>query len=363
MKLAWKEIKQNISKYILIESILVLLIFMVVFLSGLANGLGWAITAAIEKTDAEYFVLSTDAEKFISTSNIEKALLDQVASQTSDKVTYLNIKRSNVNTSTDAMKQDITYFAIDPNSFIAPKVISGRPLNNTDAEYPIILDDSFMEQGIKIGDEIIDANTGLKLSVVGFVHDAIYSHSPVGYINIETYNAINLIINPSYTEKYTALAIKGSDVNNININGLEVLDLNTVLENLPGYAAEQLTIKMILWVLVVISAAVLGVFFYVITIQKQRQFGILKAIGMKMTELASYIMSQVLILSVIGVVLGNLIAIGMSLLVPKSMPFALDIPSVIITSIVFVIISILTSLVSIKRVANVDPITIIGGNE
>lgn len=120
---------------------------------------------------------------------------------------------------------------------------------------------------------------------------------------------------------------------------------------------------MILWVLVVISAAVLGVFFYVITIQKQKQFGVLKAIGMKMLELTRYIMSQVFILSILGVIIGNLIAIGMASMLPSSMPFALQIPMVIIISIVFVMISLFTSLVSIRKVAKVDPIVIIGGNE
>ena len=65
MKLAWKEIRHSKTKYILIESILILMIFMVVFLSGLANGLGDAISASINKSDAEYFVISTDAEKFL----------------------------------------------------------------------------------------------------------------------------------------------------------------------------------------------------------------------------------------------------------------------------------------------------------
>jgi putative ABC transport system permease protein len=120
MKLAWKEIKHSLSKYLLIESILVLMIFMVVFLSGLANGLGDAISASIDKTDAEYFVISTDAEKLISTSKIDKEMLQQVAGQTNDKVSSLNIKRSNVNTSDDEKKLDITYFSIDPNSFLQP---------------------------------------------------------------------------------------------------------------------------------------------------------------------------------------------------------------------------------------------------
>lgn len=87
MKLAWKEIKHSMSKYVLIEILLVLMIFMVVFLSGLANGLGWAISASIEKREAQHFVISEDAEKLISISNIDTKALEQVASQTNDNVT------------------------------------------------------------------------------------------------------------------------------------------------------------------------------------------------------------------------------------------------------------------------------------
>ncbi len=363
MKLAWKEIKHSKAKYLLIESILVLMIFMVVFLSGLANGLGWAISASVEKTDAEYFVISTDAEKLITISNVDKEMLDQVASQTKDQVTNLNIKRSNINTLVDEKKLDITYFAIDPNSFIVPEIIEGEALSKSTTEYPVVLNDSFKEQNIALGDVVEDSVTGLRLTVVGFTKDEIYGHSPVGFIGTDTFTALNQEVNSSYIEKYNAIAVQGSDIDNISIKGFEVVDKATIVNNLPGYAAEQLTIKMILWVLVIISAAVLGVFFFVITIQKQKQFGVLKAIGMKMSELTRYIMSQVLILSVIGVTIGNLIAVGMASMLPSSMPFDLQIPMVIIISIVFVIISLFTSLVSIRKVAKVDPIVIIGGNE
>jgi len=136
MKLAWKEIRHSKSKYILIEIILILMIFMVVFLSGLANGLGWAISAAIENTDAEYFVMSTDAEKLISISNVDKEALEQVASQTQDNVTNLNIKRSNINTLADEKKLDITYFAIEPDSFLSPEIVKGRHYQNPQRSIP-----------------------------------------------------------------------------------------------------------------------------------------------------------------------------------------------------------------------------------
>ena len=363
MSLAWKEIRHSKTKYILIEGILVLMIFMVVFLSGLANGLGDAISVSIDKTDAEYFVISTDAEKLIATSKIEKEKLEKVAAQTNDKVTSLNIKRSNINSFDDETKLDITYFSIDPNGFLNPDITEGEKLADAKAENPVVLDDSFKEKNIAIGDVIEDSVTGIKLTVVGFTEDELYGHSPVGFIGTDTYTTLNQEINPSYVESYNAIAVQGSDIEKININGLEVVDKATIINNLPGYAAEQLTIKMILWVLVIISAAVLGVFFYVITIQKQKQFGVLKAIGMKMSEITAYIMSQVLILSLIGVIIGNLLSVGMASMLPNSMPFFLKTPMVITISIVFILISLFTSLVSVRKVAKVDPMVIIGGNE
>lgn len=364
MKLAWKEIKHNTSKYLLIEILLILMIFMVVFLSGLANGLGWAITSSIEKTGADYFVISTDAEKLISISNIDKDMLKEVSKQTNNNIANINIKMSNVNTISDETKLDITYFAIDPESFLSPEITEGDRLSQSSGEYQIVLDDTFKDQhNIAIGDVVEDSATGLSLKVVGFTHDESYSHSPVGFISSDTFTSLNQKVNPSYTERYNAIAVQGSDVENINIDGLEVLDKSTIINNLPGYSAEQLTIKMIIWILVVISAAVLGVFFYVITIQKQKQFGVLKAIGMKMGEITTYIVSQVLILSILGAAIGNALAIGMASMLPSTMPFALEIPSVIIISVVFIIISLITSLVSIMKVAKVDPIVIIGGNE
>jgi len=363
MKLAWKELKHSKTKYLLIECIIILMMFMVIFLSGLANGLARAVSASIENEDAKYYVISNDAEKLIGTSSLSKEVLQQVSFMSSDPVTNLNIKRTTLTTSRNDTKLDLTYFAIDPISFLSPHITEGQAISNRDSEYTIVLDVSFKDDNIAVGDIVKDSAVGIQMKVVGFTKDEMYGHSPVGFISTHTYLDINTKLNPSYLEKYNAIAIQGSDILNINIKGLSVVDKATIVNNIPGYEAEQLTINMIVWVLVVVSAAILGVFFYVITIQKLKQFGILKAIGMEMKELTLMITGQVLILALFGVAIGNILAFIMASMLPNSMPFHLEIPVVIVISIVFIIITLVTSLLSIRKVAKVDPMVIIGGNE
>lgn len=76
MNLAWKELVYNKKKYLLIEVIIVLLMFMVLFLSGLANGLGRSVCAAIDNIPAGYFLVSDTAENLITVSRLETAVLE-----------------------------------------------------------------------------------------------------------------------------------------------------------------------------------------------------------------------------------------------------------------------------------------------
>lgn len=58
---------------------------------------------------------------------------------------------------------------------------------------------------------------------------------------------------------------------------MEVITKSDAVSAIPGYKEEQGSLLMMIAFLYVISAFVLAVFFYVITIQKTSQFGILKS--------------------------------------------------------------------------------------
>lgn len=70
MKIAWNEITYQPKKFVLIEFLIATLMFMVVFLSGLTNGLGASVSAQIANYGPLTYVLSTDSDGVIPYSSM-----------------------------------------------------------------------------------------------------------------------------------------------------------------------------------------------------------------------------------------------------------------------------------------------------
>ena len=101
----------------------------------------------------------------------------------------------------------------------------------------------------------------------------------------------------------------------------------------------------------------------VYSVQKLQQCGVLKALGAEMKMLSGRIIFQVLLLAGGSMIVGNILTFAMAGMLPNSMPFSLKGPSAIMISLAFVVISVFCSLISLLKVAKVDPLITIGGNE
>lgn len=361
MWLALSEIKHNKKNYSLIGMTIVLMLFMVIFLSGLTNGLARAISAGLDNTGAKYFAVSEDAEDIIGASVLSEDKVNNIEDVLKGNAEPINITRSYISKEGALEKESMAYFGVNVDGFINPGVIEGNKLGselNT-----VVLNKDMKDKGIAVGDKIIDNASGIELTVTGFTKDAYYSHVSVGYVSFDTLKNIETALNPYYETRYNAVAINSADVSKVNVSGVKVTDSKTIIENLPGYSAEKITINMIIWVLVVITGAILAVFFYIITIQKRKQYGVMKAIGMKNSEIAATIVQQISILAFIGTACGVLLAYGLSLVLPSAMPFYFNLKDAVIIAVAFIIISVLGSLLSVLKVAKVDPLITIGGAE
>ncbi|MNZ98164.1 FtsX-like permease family protein [compost metagenome] len=158
--------------------------------------------------------------------------------------------------------------------------------------------------------------------------------------------------------------VQGTDLDSTALNehftNTEIVTKSAAVQGMPGYKEENGTIMMMLAFLLAISAFVLAVFFYVLTLQKSNQFGILKAIGASNGFLGKAIVSQVFLLSLISIVVGILLTYGTAIILPEGMPFALDVQLVVVYAILLLVISVLSSLVSVRKITKIDPLQAIG---
>jgi putative ABC transport system permease protein len=296
MFLALKELKQSKLRYGLIGTIMILLSFLVLIISGLANGLSNANASSILEMKAEKFVVSEDAEGKLLRSQIKKEDVDNVLAQVSEKEAVpMHIAMSTFEKEGSSKKVDIAIFANKQDSFITPKVIEGKAIDLEDNE--IIIDESAKNKGIALNDKIVDPISKKAFKVVGFTENEMFSHAPVAYMNEKVWESIAL----PHQKEYNVIALNTDK----EINNAKVVEKKEVLQSIPGYKEEQGTLTMIIAFLLVITALLIGVFFYVITLQKTQQLGVLKVIGTKNSYLAYDLVVQAVFLSVVALLVGT----------------------------------------------------------
>ena len=112
--------------------------------------------------------------------------------------------------------------------------------------------------------------------------------------------------------------------------------------------------------LIAVSALVMAVFFYVMTLQKTPQFGLLKAIGAGMKTLASSLIVQVFTLTAVALIVAAAAMYGIVQVLPAGMPFALSWSAVGQSAALLLAVSLLGSLLSLRTIAKADPLQALG---
>ncbi|MCK6256329.1 ABC transporter permease [Fictibacillus sp. KIGAM418] len=363
MFLALREIKHAKIRYLLIGLIMVLISFLVLFVSGLAKGLSSDNASSIQRMNANYIVLDKESDLRLNRSQLSEKKLRDIASYADrNQVTPLTIQMTTVKKEGSSPKLDSTVFAVDPTSFLAPSAVEGKPLQQAQIN-EAVGDLSLKEDGFQIGDRITEETSGRVVTLIGFTKDQSYSHSPVLHLSLKTWKAMHTGKQDSqHIYNAAALNVNKNEAEQIenHVQGTEVISKGEVLKSIPGYKEEQGSLLMMIIFLFVIAAFVLSVFFYVITLQKVNQFGVLKAIGAKSGYLSRTVVYQVLSLTMVSLIISIILTFTVANLLPAGMPFLLSIPLITGCSILFLTVSVIGSLISLYQVIKIDAVEAIG---
>lgn len=367
MFLSLREIRHAKARYALLLVIMLLVTFLVLFVTGLARGLAYANASAVENMPTRYFMLQQDSDNRFSRSQLDDSSLQAAQQQLGeDHAASLGVRMSTVTVDGGSLKTDIALFGVDMSGFLAPEVSEGKAVGNSD-EGTVVVDSKLKDSGVKLGSVLKDQATGLSWKVSGFTTDNSYSHAPVVFMNRTDWGKLGGTYAGGAaggkTPGFNVIAINGekaaADTAATGMN-LDLISKKAAISGIPGYTAEQSSLTMMIVFLFVISAFVLSVFSYVITIQKTGQFGVLKAVGVSGSYLAASVLLQMLLLSCTSVVISLLLTWGMSLALPPEMPFSLKPGVIALTSVLMIAVSAAGALISVVRVAKIDPLEAIG---
>lgn len=343
MKMAWKEIQKNKARFIILGSIVFLVSFLTLIISGLSNGLSQDNAALIKDLPEGTFYLDEEADETYNLSKIDEELESDIIASYED-ASALSIQMGFVNDDDD--KQLSVAFVTEKEKQLFPKVKEGE----------VVLDESLQDNGVEVGDIVTNNQLSEELEVIGFVEQQKFSHAPVAFIHPRNYQEMYRVM------EMQMVFIPGTD-EIASFSGLEAFSNKDFLNTIPSYNAEQLSLNMIVWFLVVISGMLFGIFFYMMNVQKIGLYGILKAIGVKTSELFKMMWTQMIVITVIALGLSIGLTQIFSVIAPDGMPFHLTLATSAQLGLVFVVIGFIGATLSGLQIRKIQPLQAIQQGE
>jgi putative ABC transport system permease protein len=349
--LAIRELFYSKLRYILIGLIMVLVASLIFIISGLAKGLSADNASAIQELQADYVILNSDAEMDMTKSFVSRSNMKQMEQADGIKeVNSLSIQMRNATVNGTDKNEDVSIFVTEPESMLLPTITEGNAINDANE---VIVDQSLKREGIQLGDTLTFGEEK-EVKVVGFTDEQRYSHTPVVFMTSKNPEKMNAFVVNSNGASVTAIQDEIGSSYEVATNG-------ELLKGIPSYSQEQASLNMMIAFLYVIAAFVLAAFFYVITLQKRDQFGVLKALGAKTTYLIRSVIGQVLIISVLCIGVGVGLTYGIGAAFPADMPFKLSSIGMLQSSLLILAVSLVGALISLVQVIKIDPIEAIEG--
>jgi putative ABC transport system permease protein len=268
----------------------------------------------------------------------------------------------------------VSLLGVEPGRPGMPEILEGRVFRGGEAREAVIDRNVALRSDIQVGDEIeIRSTQGtedefFKLKVVGLVNGQSYFFQPTIFVPPATWENIRPqsdsdirsdipypnILAVRLTDPAQLEAVKArllADVPNI-----EVADIATTINNIPGYSAQQGTVQTQGFFTLLIGVLVIGGFFQIQILQKVPQIGVLKAIGSSNGVVGVSAVIQIIIVTAFGVAIGGGLTYLFSLGFPPTIPLVFNGSRSLIAIALLLLIGPMGGLVSIIYAVRIEPL-------
>lgn len=356
MFLAIKELKHSKTKFALIIAVVSLISYLVYCLTSLANGLASSYTNAVEKWHADQVVLTVDANDNLMMSFMGQEDFDAVDANGSKARIGLFPAVINDPLADNVLdsRLDVYFLGIDDDSFIKPSELEDLTLTGNQ----VIVDEELRNEGYEVGDVFGVTGSTMQYEIIGFSSNTTYQTAPVVFMSLDTWQEYRygLFNTPNL---FSGVVVKG-ETSDLPSNLLSYTTKDFIA-TLPGYTAQVLTFSVMIVFLIIITAFVLGIFIYVLTIQKTSMFGVMKAQGISNGYISLSVIVQTFLLVSFGVVIGLVLTTLTGIFLSDVIPFAVNLMFYSLITAAFFLFALFGGLFSVSAVLKIDPLKAIGG--
>lgn len=376
--LSFKEMWRNRGRFLLFSLVIALITLLVLFIAALAEGLGNGNREYLQKLNADLIVYNSNVDLSIGASQLNRDKLMAVKRvpvvKDAGQVNFTSV----VLLLDNGKKLNVAAIGVEPGKPGEPPVVQGSQLQwATNRE--VILDRNVaLQTKYQVGDAITvktiqDTKEQLyKLKVVGITDGRQYSIQPAIIVSQDTFalikpgqlptpNQTDLISNIIAVQLNTPSQWKdAATVIESQVPDVVAVDRATAYENTPGYSAQQSTLNTQNFFSLLIGLLVIGGFFQIQTLQKVPQIGMLKAIGAPNLTIALAALTQIVMVTILGVAIGTGLTLLLSLSFPPTIPIIFTPPAVASSVILLLLIGPIGGFVSVRYALRVEPLTALG---
>lgn len=360
MFIALRELWRSKLRFGLLSAAVGLLVFLLLFLGTLSGTLLSSYIGAINNSEADALVFSSDSRRNVQASRLDAAVIGSVE-QVPGVNAAAGMSEATLTVSIDGETSDLSLWAVDPGAPGDVPIVEGR--SATAGE--VVVDVSAKANGFVIGSTVTLLETGHKLVIVGYTDQRQYAVLPTGYTPSAEWNEIFLETYPGAPNVPVNLVAvdinQGVDVDaviseiNESVASVDAATPGDAAAATPGVSSITTSFNLIEGITFGIVVVVIGFFFTILAVQKQKSFVLLRAAGAGRRYLGVSIVVQIAITIAVGILIGILFLWGASFASSESFPLTIEAPSVALTSLVVLISSIAAGGFSVRRALTVDP--------
>jgi putative ABC transport system permease protein len=342
-------------------------------LNGLGNGLHQAMIGSVAGLNGDLVVYNEQANLNVQRSDVYTPTVEAVARVEGVAETGLLGHLTLTVGTRDGRRIDATLWGYQPGRPGEPDTLRGGLLLDAGETERVLVDRSFPDEyGVAVGDMLTLRAAGVErtVQVAGVVEEGKYAALPTVYGTLELWDAMKHANVTGKTPVASVLLVRaapGAGAADLARRIDEaVADAQAVSRDeaalaIGGVREQDNVVRGMLGFTYVVGTLIIGVFFYVLTLQKIAQIGVVKAVGASSWYVFRELVKQVLVVMALGTAIGAPLAYVTVLALRSQMPlFDIDSASAVAAVLVLAGMALLGTLFSARQIARVDPIIALG---